>query len=172
MVRISPLLALLCIGCVADQPESLKTVAAFEVPLPTATDKSDFLALMRQEAVAQGYHLDAASDDQLRALSRVSPLTLNASIWRGNDEENMVSAMDGADHVGRIWITFSKGENPERSVKLQNSFISKIKQRWPDTAALPIMPSGAIPLARDLVRTPLGYEVRASEESKYQAERQ
>lgn len=162
MVRISPLLALLCIGCVADQPESLKTVAAFEVPLPTATDKSDFLALMRQEAVAQGYHLDAASDDQLRALSRVSPLTLNASIWRGNDEENMVSAMDGADHVGRIWITFSKGDNPERSVK----------QRWPDTAALPIMPSGAIPLARDLVRTPLGYEVRASEASKYQAERQ
>ncbi|WP_404416321.1 hypothetical protein [Brevundimonas vesicularis] len=172
MVRISPLLALLCIGCVADQPESLQTVAAFEVPLPTATDKSDFLALMRQEAIAQGYHLDAASDDQLRALSRVSPLSLNASIWRGNDEENMVSAMDGADHVGRIWITFSKGENPEQSAKLQKSLISKITQRWPDTTALPIMPSGAIPLARDLVRTPLGYEVRASEASKYQAERQ
>ncbi|MFA4938905.1 hypothetical protein [Brevundimonas sp.] len=172
MVRLSPLLALLCIGCVADQPESLQTVAAFEVPLPTAADKSDFLALMRKEAEARGYHLDAASDDQLRALSRVSPLTLNASIWRGNDEEIMVSAMDGADHLGRVWITFSKGENPQRSAELQSALIPKIRQRWPDTASLPIMPSGAIPLARDLVRTPIGYEVKASEASKYQAERQ
>lgn len=171
MVRISPLLALLSISCVADQPESLKTVAAFEVPLPTATDKSDFLALMREEAEARGYHLDASSDDQLRTLSRASPLTLNASIWRGNDEENMVSAMDGADHIGRVWITFSKGESHQRSAELRTSLIPKIRQRWPDTAALPIMPSGAIPLASDLVRTPLGYEVKASEASKYQAKR-
>jgi len=172
MVRFSPLLALLCLGCVADQPESAQTASAFEVPLPTRTDKSDFLALLRTEAEAQGYHVDAASEDELKAVSRVSPLTFNASIWRGNDEENMASAMDGAEHIGRVWITFPKGENPQRSAKFRGSLIPKIRHRWPETASLPIMPSGAIPLVDDLVRTPSGYEVKTSEAPKYQVEPQ
>ena len=172
MVRFSPLLSLLCLGCVADQPESAQTVSAFEVPLPTQTDKSAFLALLRTAAEAQGYHVDAASEDELKAVSRVSPLTFNASIWRGNDEENMASAMDGAEHIGRVWITFPKGENPQRSAEFRGSLIRKIRHRWPETASLPIMPSGAIPLVDDLVRTPSGYEVKTSEAQEYQVEPQ
>jgi len=38
----------------------------------------------------------------------------------------------------------------------------EIMLHWPDTLALPIMPTGAIPLASDLVRTPTGYVVRPS----------
>jgi hypothetical protein len=38
----------------------------------------------------------------------------------------------------------------------------------PDTPALPIMPTGAIPLASDLVRTPTGYVVKPSEAHKYE----
>lgn len=172
MVRFSPMLALLCLGCVADQPEAAQAVSALEVPLPTHTDKSDFLALLRMEAEAQGYHVDAASEDELKAVSRISPLTFNASIWRGNDEENMASAMDSAEHIGRVWITFPKGENPQRSAEFRGSLIPKIQHRWPETASLPIMPSGAIPLVDDLVRTPSGYEVKASEAQKYQVEPQ
>lgn len=172
MVRFSPMLALLCFGCMADQPEAAQTVSALEVPLPTHTDKSDFLALLRMEAEAQGYHVDAASEDELKAVSRISPLTFNASIWRGNDEENMASAMDSAEHIGRVWITFPKGENPQRSAEFRGSLIPKIQHRWPETASLPIMPSGAIPLVDDLVRTPSGYEVKASEAQKYQVEPQ
>jgi hypothetical protein len=43
----------------------------------------------------------------------------------------------------------------------------EIMLRWPGTLSLPIMPTGAIPLPRDLVRTPNGYIVDPSEAHKY-----
>jgi hypothetical protein len=38
---------------------------------------------------------------------------------------------------------------------------------WPSTLSLPIMPTGALPLHRDLIRTPTGYVVKPSEAHKY-----
>lgn len=167
MFRLFPLLALLCIGCAAEQPESAQTVAALEVPLPTTTDKQEFLEVLREVAEAHGYHVDAASNDELQHLSEVSPISFNASVWRGDDEESMASAKDFRDHIGRVWISFPKGEDPQRSTQFRQALISEIRKLWPDTASLPIMPSGAIPLARDLVRTSSGYEVKPSEAQKY-----
>lgn len=167
MFRLLPLLALFCFGCVAEQPESARTVVAFEVPLPTSTDKQDFLEVLREVAEGRGYHVDAWSDGELRRNSEVSPITFNSSVWRGNDEESMASAMDSSDRLGRVWISFPKGEDPQRSTDFRDALVSKIQERWPDTASLPIMPNGAIPLPNDLVRTPSGYEVKPSEASKY-----
>jgi hypothetical protein len=42
--------------------------------------------------------------------------------------------------------------------------------RWPSTLSLPIMPTGAIPLHRDLIHTPNGYIVNPSEAHKYELE--
>ncbi|MDP3488849.1 MAG: hypothetical protein Q8R71_01820 [Phenylobacterium sp.] len=167
MFRLFPLLALLCLGCVAEQPESAQTVAAHEVPLPTSTDKSEFLELLREVAESRGYHVDAASDDDLRLMSAVSPITFNASVWRGDDEESMASAMDFRDRIGRVWIAFPKGQDSQRSTDFREALIPRIKERWPDTTSLPIMPNVAIPLTDDLVRTASGYEVKASEASRY-----
>lgn len=169
MFRLLPLLALFCFGCVADQPESARTVAAFEVPLPTSTDKQDFLAVLREVAEGRGYHVDAWSDGELRQISEVTPVTFNASVWRGNDEEIMASAMDFGDHLGRVWISFPKGEDPQRSTEFRDAVIPRLQERWPGTASLPIMPNGAIPHPRDMVRTPSGYEVVPSEASRYSA---
>ena len=44
----------------------------------------------------------------------------------------------------------------------------EIMLRWPITLSLPIMPTGAMPLPRDLVRTPNGYVVDPSEAHKYE----
>jgi len=169
MFRLFPLLALFCLGCVADQPESARTVAAFEVPLPTSTDKLEFLEVLREVAEARGFHVDAASDEELQHISGISRMTFNASVWRGDDEESMASAMDFGDRIGRVWISFSKGEDPQRSTEFREALILKIQERWPDTASLPIMPSGTIPLVEDLIRTPSGYEVKPSKASKYAA---
>lgn len=38
---------------------------------------------------------------------------------------------------------------------------------WPDTLPLPIMPTGAIPLHRDLIKTPDGYVVDPTKARKY-----
>lgn len=158
-------------GCgLGHQPESLKTVAAYEVPLPTGKDKANFLALLKAEAQTQGFHVDASTTGAMEAQSEVSPITFNAAVWRGDDEEVIASAMDFQDHPGRVWITFSIGENPSRSARFRGSLIGKTKKIWPETASLPIMPNGGIPLTDDLIRTPSGYTVKPAAASRYDDE--
>jgi hypothetical protein len=161
---------LLCGGCgVAEQPEWAKTVAAYEVPVPTAADKALLVEVLRKEAQAHGFHLDSATADELAAQSSVSPITFNATVWRGeNDEEAIVSAMDFQDHLGRVWISFSLGQDRHRSTRFRNALVPELKRQWPETRSLPIMPSGAIPLVEDLVRTPSGYSVTPSAAAKYE----
>lgn len=161
MFRIVLGISLLCAACgVAEEPKSAKTVAAYEVPLPTAFDKRRFLMLLSAKAEAAGFHVDAATDEELKITSKVSPQTFNATVWRGqDDEEPIASAMDFHDHLGRVWISFLRGEDPARSRQFRETLVPAIKEGWPETAPLPIMPNGAIPLTRDLVRTPQGYIV-------------
>ncbi|MEJ7777015.1 MAG: hypothetical protein WKF52_06500 [Sphingomicrobium sp.] len=147
-------------------------MAAYEVPLPTASDKARFLDLLGKVAEAEGYHVDAASPSELKVVSEVSPMTFNASVWRGDDEESMASAMDFRDRIGRVWISFPEGDDPSRSARFREILVPKIKEAWPQTASLPIMPNGAIPLTNDLVRTPYGYEVKPSAATRYQDRKQ
>lgn len=142
-------------------------VAAFEVPLPAAADKADFVKLLRSVSAAHGLHVDVASPADLRRMSAVSPITLNASVWRGDDEESVLSAMDFADHLGRVWLTFHQGDSRKRFAGFRNDLMPKIRRRWPGTAALPITADGGLPLARDLLRTPTGYVVHPAAQAKY-----
>ena len=169
MLRVLSL-ALLCTACGAEeQPKSAKTVAAFEVPLPTAVDRKRFLALLTDAAEVTGFHVDAATTGELKATSQVSPQTFNATIWRGkDDEEPIASAMDFQDRLGRVWISFSLGEDPVRSRRFQDTLVPLIKGAWPATTSLPIMPNGAIPLTGDLVHTPQGYRVNPAAAAKYE----
>lgn len=169
MLRLVTGLSLICAACGAvEQPEWAKTVAAYEVPIPTAADKARFLRILRKEAEAEGFHVDAATPYELQVQSEVSPITFNAAVWRGeDDEEPIASAMDFRDRIGRVWISFSLGQDPDRSTRFRDKLVPKLAMAWPNTASLPIMPSGAIPLTDDLIRTPSGYVVRASAASKY-----
>ena len=84
MFRLIVGLSLICAGCgVAEQPKWAETVAAYEVPLPTAADKVRFIELLTQAAEAEGFHVDAATPHELAVQSEVSPITFNASVWRG-----------------------------------------------------------------------------------------
>lgn len=168
MRRIAAIL-LACAGCSAmPQPESNRTVAAFEVPLPNAAERDAFLTLLRREAEVDGFHVDAATPDELRASSEVSPITLNATVWRGRDDEEIVaSAMDYRDNLGRIWIAFPKGEDPSRFARFRQRLMQSVARRWPGTLSLPIMPTGAIPLPEDLIRTPTGYVVNPAAKARY-----
>lgn len=169
MKLIALTLMALCSACAAaNQPESARTVAAFEVPLPTPADKQAFLTIVREEAERVGYHLDAATPDELRRLSEVSPITMNAAVWRGDDEESVASAMDLPDSLGFVWFSFSKGTQPERVAAFRDRAMRRVSARWPRTTRLPIMPTGAIPLRRDLVKTSSGYEVDPRQKAKYQ----
>lgn len=172
MFRLTLGLTLLCTACgVAEQPRWARIVAAYEVPLPTAADKARFVELLAKEAEAHGFHVDAATPHELTVQSAVSPITFNASVWRGEDDEEFIaSAMDFKDRIGRVWIAFPLGQGPQRSARFRETLLPKIKRVWPDTASLPIMPNGSIPLTEDLVRTPSGYAVEPSAAAKYQVE--
>ena len=172
MFRLITGLFIICAACGAvEQPEWAETVAAYEVPIPTDADKGRFLDLLRKEAEAHGYHVDASTPDELKIRSEVSPMTFSAAVWRGkDDEESMASAMDFQGRIGRIWIVFSRGQDSRRSAQFRDSLVPKIKSVWPDTASLPIMPSGAIPLTEDLIRTPSGYVVNPAAAAKYTAD--
>jgi hypothetical protein len=117
-------------------------------------------------------HVDAASTQELEReakVSRNSEKTMNAAVWLGsNDDEAVASAMDEFDHLGQVWLTFSRGEDPTMASRFRERAMREITLHWPDTLSLPIMPTGAIPLHRDLVRTPTGYIVNPSEAHKYQ----
>lgn len=155
----------------AGQPESMKTVAAFEVPLQSKADREEFLSVLRAAAEVEGMHVDAESDTDLVSEATVSPnfqMTMKAAVWRGsNDDEAVASAMDQFDHLGQVWLMFSRGEDPAMATRFRERAMHDIMLLWPGTLSLPIMPTGAIPLHRDLIRTPTGYIVNPSEAHKY-----
>lgn len=169
MWKIALVLLLACSACgVAPQLKSARTVAAFEVPLSTASDREELVVLLRQEAKAEGFHVDAATADELKQLSEVSPLTINAAVWRGKDDDEAVaSVMDGVDHPGLAWLTFSLSDEPQRTARFREAVMKRIVRRWPKTHALPIMPTGAIPLHEDLLLTGDGYRVKRQAAFKY-----
>lgn len=168
-VRLLIVVTLFCLSCcVQPQPESHRTVTAYEVPLSTVAERHRFLDLLRREAAAFGFHVDAATDEELRVVSEVSPLTINAAIWRGEDEEIIASAMNPPTEPDRTWITFAKGENPALSAAFRKRLTRAIIRYWPQMLSLPIMPTGAIPNPEDMERTPSGYAVKASERWRYE----
>jgi hypothetical protein len=170
------LFAVTCVlaaGCgVAVQPESAKTVAAFEVPLRSEADRNQFLAVLRAAAEPEGMHVDAETSQDIAQGTKVSPAfakTMNAAVWRGaNDRESVASAMDLPENVGKVWLSFSKGKDPLLTTRFRDNAMRQIMLRWPDTLSLPIMPTGAIPLPGDLIRTPNGYIVNPAEAHKYE----
>jgi hypothetical protein len=158
-------------GCSAAQPESARTVAAFEVPLPSEADRRQFLSVLRAAAEADGMHVDAAGSKELEKMAKAIPqaeMTMDAGVWRGsNDDEAIAFAMDQYDHLGKVWIMFFRGKDPTLTSSFRESAMREIMLRWPGTLSLPIMPTGAIPLYRDLVLTPNGYIVNPSAARMY-----
>ena len=146
-------------------------MAAYEIPLPSQAERERFLSVLRDLAENHAMHVDSASKEELENMAKASPnfmMTMNASVWRGkNDDESIASAMDRPDHLGQVWISFSKGEDPALNKRFREAAMSLIMQKWPETLSLPIMPTGAIPLHKDLVKTPQGYVVNPAAAHKY-----
>jgi hypothetical protein len=63
------------VACSAStQRKSARTVAAFEVPLPSEADREQFLGILRTAAAAEGMHVDVESKQDLENAARASPL--------------------------------------------------------------------------------------------------
>ena len=171
-MRYTTVLAIcaLITGCgVAEQPARNKTVTAYEVPLPSQAGLDEFLSILRVEAQAREMRVFTYSRQELAVLAKNDPptaMTMNAAVWRGDDEV-VATAMDGYNHLGEIWVAFSKGGDPALNRGFRESVMREVMARWPTTLSLPIMPTGAIPLPQDLIRTPRGDVVNPAAARKY-----
>jgi hypothetical protein len=154
-------------GCERPQPESIKTAAAYSVPLRSDQDRNELLSILRAVAKGEGAHLDASNQQQLESMAPNIVMTIHAAVWRGSTDDELVASIMDDGHLSQAWIMFSRGTNPKAASRFREHAMREIVRRWPDTLSLPIMPNGSIPLYSDLIQTPGGYVVAPSAASKY-----
>lgn len=171
MWKIVTLLLLAACGPV-DQT-NVRTVAAIEVMLREESNRADLLAILRKHAVKAGdLHVDDVSakwrafEDSSR-LPRDMHSTFYVGVWRGADDDEAFAHASDRSHIGRVWLTFPRGAQPERHRRFREPLIAEIRSRWPHARPVPIMPTGALPHAHDLVWTPRGYRVLRAKAGGY-----
>jgi hypothetical protein len=161
-------------GCAPADQTSVRTVAAIEIELRTAADRADLVAMFRRHAVTNGLHVDDGSESsrafeqEANLIAPADQATFFVGIWRGADDaENEVMA-DDRFHPGKVWITFPRGAQSDRSTRLREPLLADIRRRWPEARALPILPSGGLPLDDHLVWTEGGYRIARSAAANYE----
>jgi hypothetical protein len=161
-------------GCsVADQ-ESVRTVAAIEIPLREQADRAALIGLLQRHAKRAGLHVDDVSEkwrEFERQANQISPqdrVTFNVGVWRGTDDDENEMVADDRFHPGRVWVTFPRGSEADRSRRFSEPLIAEIRQRWPEAKMLPILPWGGLPHARDLVLVGGDYRIARSAAVDYE----
>jgi hypothetical protein len=163
----------LLVACAPVDQESVRTVAAVEIQLRTEADRSDLVSMLRRHAGASGLHVDDVSE-RWQAFEREANMiapedrgTFYVGVWRGEDDDEAEVLADDQFHPGRAWVTFPRGQQPDRSTRVREPLLAEIRQRWPGARALPILPTGGLPLVDDLVATESGYRIVRSAAQRY-----
>lgn len=150
--------------------EGMTTIAAFEIPLSSETERAELLDLLQREATAEGLHVDAASAEELQQTAAAIPeaaATISAGIYRGTKDNHYEAGASDRFHRGLVWITFSRGEEPALASRFRKRTMRSIRARWPETRSLPMI-AGTIPSHDNMIRTPDGYRVKASAAAQYE----
>lgn len=173
MLRIAALgLAIACLGC-SPAPQPGPPTAAIEISLLTPADQADLVTMLRQLAPLQGFHVDDVSakwrdfEEQVKDSPSALKKTIAVGVWRGEDDNDLILLVDDGGHPGRAWIIFYRGEEPKSAERFWAALTGEIRGRWPDALPIPILPSGALPLSKDLQLTPQGYKIVRSAAERY-----
>jgi len=164
---------LLVASCSPVDQESVRTVAAIEVPFHSDADRADLLAMFRRSAAAAGLHVDDGSaqwrefEREANILAPQDRATFDVGVWRGADDDEAEILADDRFHPGRVWVTFRRGSLPDRSTRIREPLIAEIRAHWPDARMIPITPRGGLPLVDDLVLTERGYRIKRSTAGRY-----
>jgi hypothetical protein len=176
MLKVTALtmLALTCACSRSAAADSFKSVEVVEVPMRTAADHNDLIAMMRTLAASHGMHVDDDSQkwaDFQRSLPPKQPVdtraTIYVGVWRGSTDDDFEVSVSDMMHLGRAWVTFLKGGHEDLPDKVRQEVTGEIKRRWPNSRSVPVLPSGGEPLAEDLRLTPDGYKIVASAGPRY-----
>jgi hypothetical protein len=151
--------------------ESVRIVAAIEVPLSTTNDRSELVRILRANA-NEGLHVDNVSKRwrEFEAGTDTNPAdrgTIYVGVWGDPNDGELIADVSDRSHPGRAWITFVKGQHPIRAAKFRQAVLLSVERRWPNARMLPVLPSGAMPLSQDLQLTSKGYKVKLSAAASY-----
>lgn len=161
-------------GCSFADQESVRTVAAIEVPLREQADRTALLGLLQRHAERSGLHVDDGSEEwrkfeqQANQIPPQDRVTFNVGVWRGADDDENEAVADDRYHPGRVWVTFPRGTEPDRSKRFREPLLTEIRQRWPEAKMLPVLPWGGLPHARDLVLLGGDYRIARSAAVDYE----
>ncbi len=160
------------LACTPNQ-EAAHWVEAVEIPLDVATEREELVGLLSDEARRHsGLHVDDTSLRSARYYADSEILepdqrpTLSITVWRGEDDDQLVATVSDLFHRGRVWATFNRGENPEQETLFRETALELIRKRWPETKSLPIL-AGGLPDPEDFVLTREGYKIRQSAAHDY-----
>ena len=171
-------LALLAQSLTPGDQQSARTVAAVEIPLHTSTDRADFLALLRRHARAGNLHVDdgtaewiefrrGSHPDEPPSVTAMLSKTIDISIWRGEEDNELEATVDDGGHNGRPWLMFLRGAHPEVATQFRARLLTEIQARWPEVRNIPVTPDGGLPLSEDLVWTGKSYEIKRERAASY-----
>lgn len=136
----------------AEQPEWIETVHAVGIKTSSPVDRRDLVATLEKVAREQGHHVDASTDAELEYVGAVHRQTINACAWKGrDDDETLACAMDFEDLPGLVYLTFNKGSEPKTNDAFREAALAALEVRFGPLPTIPIMSSGSLPLAQDLV---------------------
>lgn len=146
---------------------SIRQVRAVEVPIRSATDREDLKNIMKRHGDKYGLHfVDTTASWQ------AAPPELRKTLYFALDrpvkqrEEWEITAEDEGKGTDP-WIVFFYGVDPPRAKASRDLLVSALRERFPNLLDVPIMPTGALPLRQDLIRTQAGYEVRPDRAADY-----
>lgn len=146
-----------------------------EIPLKTVADSTDLVAILRQHAAADGgMHVDNVTKRWREFEAQNGPTipggkgTIFVGVWRGVKDDELIADVDDMGHPGRAWITFVRGQDVGRAARFRKAVLADIARRWPDSKAIPVLPSGGVPLPEDLRLTPSGYKIDPSAAARYE----
>ena len=168
-------MALFCGGCAEPDQESVRTVAAIEIPLDTAVGRNSLVSILRRHVTPKsGLHVDDVTQRwrEFEAGSNtVVPAergTIFVGVWRGRNDNELIADVGDTGHPGRVWLTFVRGQHTAVATAFRNAVIAEIKAKWPEAKTLPVLPSGGLPLLRDLQLTSTGYRIRRAAAAVYE----
>ncbi|MFN3931769.1 MAG: hypothetical protein ACK4JY_08485 [Brevundimonas sp.] len=162
-------------GCIragqpVPQPEGLRTVAAFEVPLTSAVDRADFLTMLIAEARAEGLNVDVETAEEMESWAEMSPklgTSIHATVYRGDDLRQAEAHVSDRFHPGHVWVSFNQGEDPALARRFRERLMSRTTEQWPETLSVPVAQTGSLPAKEHLVRGNQGYEIDQAKMASY-----
>lgn len=162
-------------GCIracqpVPQPESLRTVAAFEVPLTTKADRADFMTILNAEAAAEGLNLNVETAEEMERWAEMSPKfrkSIDATVYRAGDLRQTEARVSDQFHFGHVWMSFTHGGDPTLARRFRERLVARITERWPETLSVPVAQTGSLPHREDLVRGAHGYDINSARMAGY-----